>query len=32
VAPDPGRPETLRVHRRFFNDIEIADSVITASA
>jgi hypothetical protein len=28
----PAGRETLRVHRRFFNDIEIADSVITASA
>ena len=24
--------ETLRVHRRFFKDIETADSVITATA
>ena len=28
----PAGGETLRVHRRFFKDIEIADSVITASA
>ena len=28
----PAGQETLRVHRRFFKDIEAADSVITASA
>jgi hypothetical protein len=28
----PAGGETLRVHRRFFKDIEIADSVITAGA
>ena len=28
----PAGQETLRVHRRFFKDIESADSVVTASA
>jgi hypothetical protein len=28
----PAGQETLRVHRRFFKDIETADSVVTASA
>ena len=28
----PAGQETLRVHRRFFKDIETADAVITASA
>jgi hypothetical protein len=28
----PAGPETLRVHRRFFKDIETADSSVTAAA
>jgi hypothetical protein len=28
----PAGQETLRVHRRFFKDIDIADGVVTASA